>query len=138
MTYIWLAVAILALITEALTVQMVAVWFAPAALVAMLADFIGAPIWLQIVLFLLVAGVCVAVLYKRLRRNISESCVKTNLDAVLGSLAKVEEDIPADGVGRVFVRGVSWQAVCPGGAVSGERVRVVSIDGVTLHCERTA
>ncbi|MGN1120719.1 MAG: NfeD family protein, partial [Eubacteriales bacterium] len=104
------------------------------ALVALLADFLGAPLWLQIVIFVVVAGLCVAILYRKLRRNISKTCEKTNLDAVIGTVAKVETQIPPDGVGRVLVRGISWQASCTAGAEVGEHVRVTAIDGVTLIC----
>ncbi len=136
MTYIWLIVAVLAIIAEAVTVQMVAIWFAPAALIAMLGAVFGAPLWLQITLFVLVSALCVVCLYKKLRKNIADDCEKTNLDALIGTLAKVETEIPPDGVGRVTVRGNSWQAACSGGAPVGAHVRVLSIDGVTLICEQ--
>lgn len=51
MVYVWLIVAVLAVIAEALTVQMVAIWFAPAALVAMVSAIFGAPLMVQLVLF---------------------------------------------------------------------------------------
>ena len=72
MVYIWLIVAFLAVVAEAVTVQMVAIWFAPAALVAMLGAIFGAPLALQIVLFVLVSALCVVFLYKKLRKNIAE------------------------------------------------------------------
>ena len=136
MVYFWLIVAVLAVIAEALTVQMVAIWFAPAALVAMVSAIFGAPLMVQLVLFVAVAALCVAFLYKKLRKNIAEDCGKTNLDAIIGMTAKVETEIPADGVGRVTVKGISWQTVCPGGAPKDAHVRILSIDGVTLNCER--
>mgnify|MGYP000848714034 FL=1 len=136
MVYIWLIVAVLAVVAEAVTVQMVAIWFAPAALVAMLGAIFGAPLALQIVLFVLVSALCVVFLYKKLRKNIAEDCGKTNLDALIGASAKVETEIPQDGVGRVTVKGISWQAACPDGAPKDAHVRVLSIDGVTLNCER--
>lgn len=136
MIYIWLVVAISAIVVEAATVQMVAIWFAPAALVAMVSAIFGAPLVVQIALFVAVAALCVAFLYKKLRKNIAEDCGKTNLDAIIGMTAKVETEIPADGVGRVAVKGISWQAACPGGAPKDAHVRILSIDGVTLNCER--
>ncbi len=136
MTYIWLIVAVLAVIFEAVTVQMVAIWFAPAALVSMLAAALGAPLWLQIVLFICISALCVVFLYRKLRRNIDETCEKTNLDALIGLTVRVESDIPSDGCGRVLVKGISWKACCSGGAAQGETVRILRIDGVTLCCER--
>ena len=72
MTYIWLGVAILAVIVEAITVQMVAIWFAPAALIAMVSNLLGAPVWLQVMIFVLISALCVAFLYKKLRKNIHD------------------------------------------------------------------
>ena len=92
MVYIWLIVAVLAVVAEAVTVQMVAIWFAPAALIAMLGAIFGAPLALQIVLFVLVSALCVVFLYKKLRKNIAEDCGKTNLDALIGATAKVETE----------------------------------------------
>lgn len=136
MVTFWLIVAVLSVIFEAITVQMAAIWFAPAALIAMLCAIPGAPLWLQIVVFFVVAALCFCFLYRRLRKNIAEKCEKTNLDAIIGLSATVEKAIPHDGCGRVLVKGISWQAVCPGGAEIGEKVCIQSIDGVTLTCSR--
>lgn len=138
MVTFWLIVAVASVIVEAITVQMVAIWFAPAALVAMLCAIPGAPLWLQIVVFFIVAALCFCFLYRRLRKSIDEKCEKTNLDAIIGLSVTVETAIPDDGCGRVLVKGISWQAVCPGGAQVGEKVRIQKIDGVTLACTRLA
>ena len=137
MTMIWLGVAVAALIVEAITAQLAAIWFVPSALIALVLDLVGAPLWLQITVFTVVSAFCVAVLYRKLRRNIAAKCEKTNLDALIGATAKVEEAIPGDGVGRVSVRGISWKATCTQYAAVGENVRILAIDGVTLHCEPT-
>ena len=138
MTYIWLGVAILAVIVEAITVQMVAIWFAPAALIAMVSNLLGAPVWLQVMIFVLISALCVAFLYKKLRKNIHDNCAKTNLDAIIGSTAIVENEIPPQGLGRVKVRGMSWQAYCEEGAKVGEHLIVTAIDGVTLKCVKSS
>lgn len=136
MTYLWLTVAVLAVVFEAVTVQMVAIWFAPAALVSMVLSALKAPLWLQFTVFLCISALCVVFIYRKLRKNIAERCEKTNLDALIGLSARVEADIPADGCGRVLVKGISWKASCPNGAAQGETVRILRIDGVTLCCER--
>ena len=93
MTYIWLIVVAVSLIVEAMTVQMMAVWFAPAALAAMLVARIGAPIWLQILVFIVMTAICVATLYRKLRKNITEKSEKTNIDAIIGATASVYKDV---------------------------------------------
>ena len=138
MTYIWLGIIILAIIAEAATVQMVAIWFAPAALVSLISLYLGAPVWLQVALFLITAALCIAFLYRKLKKNISKGYTKTNIDAVIGSKAVAEVDIPGGGIGRVKVRGISWQACSEVDVQKGDTVKVLSVDGVTLICEPLA
>ena len=133
--YIWLIVAVFAVIAEAMTVQMIAIWFAPAALVALALSACGVSLTIQILTFIIVAAVCVATLYKKLRKSIKDKSEKTNLDAVVGAVAVVEEDIPALGHGRVKLKGISWQATSKTDITAGSRVKVLGIDGVTLSCE---
>lgn len=135
MTYIWLIVVALSLIVEAMTVQMMAVWFAPAGLVSMLLAWAGAPVWSQIIVFIAVAAICVATLYRKLRKNITEKSEKTNIDAIIGATAIVEEDILKFQTGRVKIKGISWLAASDTEIKAGSRVKVLSIDGVTLKCE---
>ncbi len=135
MNFIWLGIIILALIAEALTVQMVAIWFAPAALLALISNLLGAPLGVQISVFIAFAAFCVTVLYGKLRKNIKNTCEKTNIDAIIGAVAIVEEDIDNSGNGRVKIKGVSWKAQSDTPVSVGEKVKVISIDGVTLKCE---
>ncbi len=136
MVGMWLIVAVLAVIAEACTAQLVAIWFAPAALVALVASWCGMPVVGQVILFVAVSALLIVFLYRKLRRNIADKCEKTNLDALVGAKAKVEEAIPADGYGRVKIRGVSWKAYCKEAADVGETLNVESIDGVTLICRK--
>ena len=50
----WLIIAILLGVFEAMTVDLVAIWFAIGALAAILPAAIGAPFWVQLVVFLAV------------------------------------------------------------------------------------
>lgn len=136
MSYIWLGIMILAIVAEALSVQMIAIWFAPAALVSLVADLLGSPLWLQIVLFIAVAAVCVATLYRKLKKNIKEKSEKTNIDALIGEIGFVEEQIPVYHHGRIKVKGMSWKAVSDEALEAGEMVRVLEVNGVTVKCEK--
>ncbi|KAI4451472.1 hypothetical protein C823_006031 [Eubacterium plexicaudatum ASF492] len=50
--FIWLALMILFLVVEIITVGLTSIWFAGGALAALLASFIGAGIVIQILIFL--------------------------------------------------------------------------------------
>lgn len=136
MSYVWLGVMIFSLIAEALTVQMIAIWFAPAAFISLVAQLLGAPLWLQIVIFIAVAALCVATLYKKLRKNITEKSEKTNIDALIGEIGFVEEEISMYRNGRIKVKGMSWKAISNETIMEGEMVRVLEVNGVTVKCEK--
>ncbi|MBR4979681.1 MAG: hypothetical protein IKX77_03935, partial [Clostridia bacterium] len=85
MTMIWLFVAIAAIVLEVITVQMVAIWFAPAALVSMVLSLLGVNEVIQIVVFVLISAFLVVVLFGKIRQNIAEKSEKTNIDAIIGA-----------------------------------------------------
>ena len=59
--------------------------------------------------------------------------IATGKEALIGLTAEVIED--CDPRGRVRLRGEIWRAECRVGAKVGERVRVASVHGLTLHVE---
>jgi membrane-bound serine protease (ClpP class) len=61
--------------------------------------------------------------------------VRTGSEELVGATAEVRE--PLDPVGQVFVSGALWQARTSGpGAIGlGNRVRIKSVDGLTLEVE---
>ena len=132
-TIIWLALMIVFLITEAATVVMVSLWFAAGALVAMAASLLGAPIWLQIVLFLTVAAVLLACLRGVVRKHFTPKLTRTNVDAIVGSKGYVTADIDNIGAtGTVKLGAMEWTARSTTGSSipKGALVRVDKIEGV--------
>ncbi len=61
--------------------------------------------------------------------------VKTGWEELVGAVGEVRE--PLDPAGQVFVHGALWQAriAGEGSLVPGNRVRVRSVDGLTLEVE---
>jgi membrane-bound serine protease (ClpP class) len=63
--------------------------------------------------------------------------VRTGSEELIGANAEVRE--PLDPTGQVFVAGALWQARTAGGAIGpGTRVRIRSVDGLTLEVEPVA
>ena len=61
--------------------------------------------------------------------------MRTNVDDIIGKTATVVMAIPAGEAGRVALKGTTWRAVLDDEAATaavGERVVVLSIEGVTL------
>ena len=62
--FFWLVLLVVFLIAEAACpIHLVSIWFALGALVALLCAALGAPVWLQITLFVVVSGVLLALLW---------------------------------------------------------------------------
>ena len=134
---VWLAVAVIAIIAEAVTNGLIAVWFAPAALVSALLAWLKVPFVLQVIVFFAVSGLLAALLYQKLHDSIASHSAKTNLDAITGASVTVEEPVDAmTHFGRVTYKGVSWKAHCETAANKGETLIVENIDGVVLYCKK--
>ena len=137
-TYIWLGIMIVSIIVEVATPSLVAIWFAPAALISMILSFFNIHVAIQIAVFVAVSAVLMLLFYKKLKDNLDSKIEKTNLDAIIGKVGVCEEDIGEMNPGRVKVGGMSWSAFTENGAVinKGEKIRVISIEGVKLLCEK--
>ncbi len=132
---VWLMLLVLFAVAEAVTVGLVSVWFAAGALVALLASFFTANIWLQITLFLVVSIVAMAILRPLARKFVLPTVVPTNADRVIGRQAVVTEDIDnLTAKGVVVIFGVAWSARSTTGAPipKDSTVTVDRIEGVKL------
>ena len=132
-TIIWLALMIVFLVVEGATVVMVSLWFAAGALAAMVASLLGAPIWLQVLLFLLVSAVLLACLRGMVRKHFTPKLTKTNVDAIVGSKGYVTSDIDnVSATGTVKLGAMEWTARSTAGCAipKGTLVQVDKIEGV--------
>ncbi len=131
--FLWLALFVVFLIVEAGTVALVSIWFALGALAALAACVLGAEMWLQITVFLVVSLVLLAVLWKRVRSKLTTT--KTNVDSVIGAEGYVTEAIDnLSYTGRVKLGGITWAARSTSGAgiPVGTLVKVERIEGVKV------
>ena len=131
----WFGLMVLFLILESSTVSLISVWFAAGSLVAMIAALLGAEIWLQAVLFVLVSCVLLGCLRPFVRKLVKPKIVRTNADAVVGTTGYLLET--ADnlrGTGRIKLGGVEWTARSATDAVIPEDtlVQVERIEGVKV------
>ena len=131
--FLWLALFVVFLIVEAGTVALVSIWFALGALAALVSCVLGAKMWLQITVFLVVSLVLLALLWKRVRSKLTTT--KTNVDSVIGAEGYVTEAIDnLSYTGRVKLGGITWAARSTSGAgiPVGTLVKVERIEGVKV------
>ena len=136
MTLMWLVALILFGIAEAATVGLVSIWVAVGAAVAMIVSALGGPIWLQVLLFLAVSVVLLALLRPFANRVSNPNKQATNADRHIGQRALVMEEINnlAD-TGAVKLDGVVWSARSEQGEIIsvGRLIEVKRIAGVKLY-----
>ena len=136
MTYVWIAVLVAAVVTEAVTNDFVAIWFFPAALVSMLLSLFTVPVWVQILVFVVVGLALVIATRPLCRKLLKGKKQTTNAPALIGRVCIVTEEIRnIDEVGEVKVGGLCWsaRALDPARVIGvGEQVEIVEISGVKL------
>lgn len=132
----WLIALIIFLIIEGSTVTLVCIWFAGGSLVGMLAAALHAPLWLQILLFLLVSILLLVYTRPIAMKYFNRNREKTNVSVLIGKQAIVTTEIDnLRGEGQVTVAGQEWSArnVTDGEVIpEGSVVSIEQIKGVKL------
>jgi Membrane protein implicated in regulation of membrane protease activity len=132
----WLVLLIICIGIEVATMGLTTIWFAGGALVAIFAAVVGAPIWLQAIIFIVVSLVLLFFTRPIAVKYFNKDRVKTNVESMVGRQAIVISEIDnLQGIGQVTVGGQEWsarsaedQAKIAVGAVTV----VVAISGVKL------
>ncbi len=136
MVYVWLGILAVMVVAEILTTQLVSVWFAIGALASFLVALAGVEeIWIQIIVFVVVSALALAVTRPLVRKIVNRKAVPTNADMVIGQTGVVIDRI--DNIaetGLVKVGGSVWTARTQDGSVveKNENVTVQEIRGVKL------
>ena len=139
MQYFWLGILILAMAVEAMTAGLVSIWFVPAALVSMILALFNVPLYLQVVVFLGLSLIFIVLSRTIWKKYTSIKPLEpTNTDVLIDKVAIVTEKIDnINSVGEIKVNGQRWSARSVDGETIevGEKVKVLSIEGVKIICE---
>lgn len=139
MLAVWLVLIVVFLAVEAFVPGLVSIWFALGSLAALVAAMVGAPLWLQIVWFLVLSVAALALTRPLAKKYINSKVQPTNADMTIGRECVVTEDIDnLKGSGTVSCDGQLWTArmLRDGStAKAGEIVKAVKIQGVKLIVE---
>lgn len=131
--FLWLAAGVLFAVVEASTVALVSLWFLGGSLAAMVAAMLGAKLWLQGIIFLVVSGLLLACLRPFVKKFMQPKLTPTNFDRIIGTEAPVTEDIDnLLGTGAVKVGGTEWSARSEHGEAiaKGTVVKILRVEGV--------
>ncbi len=135
MLIFWIALLVVLVVIEAVTAQLVTIWFAAGAAAAIVAELIGAENWLQWLIFITVSVVTLIATRPLVKKATKQKIQPTNADRCIGQTAIVTEDIDnIAGIGQVQINGIAWTARSSDGTTfsKDQRVKVERIDGVKL------
>jgi membrane protein implicated in regulation of membrane protease activity len=132
---VWVVAAVLLVIGEVLTPGLF--FLGPVALgagIAAVVAAVGAPIWLQLIVFAAMSAASLAVLRPLARRHLRMPAqLRTGTAALEGAQGVVLQRVDQDG-GRVRIGGEEWsaRAFMPDQVIEpGTRVEIVKIEGAT-------
>ena len=135
----WMVLLILCIGIEVLTLGLTTIWFAAGALVAIFAALLQAPIFIQVILFLVVSLLSLFFTRPIAVKYFNRDRVKTNVESMVGRQAIVTGEIDnVQATGQVTVSGQEWSARTVEEGITlteGSVVIVRAISGVKLMVE---
>ena len=139
--YLWAGLCIGCLIVEALTVNLVSIWFAVGALLSMIAAAAGLNGAWQLGIFCIGSAVMIAGLRPMAKRLLKKTKGEhLNADRVIGKTAVVREAVNnLEGTGSVICSGMTWTARAADDSEifqPYEPAKVLRIEGAKLIIEK--
>ncbi len=133
---IWIIVIIALAFIEAITVNLVTIWFIASALISLAISFFQVPFIWQFGVFVLVGILLMLTTRPILKKWIKPKEIKTNFDRVIGMTGIVTEEISNHTIGEVKVDGKRWSAISSKKIAVGDEIVIDDIDGVKLKVHK--
>lgn len=134
MWLVWLLIAAVLFVGEIITAGFLLMWFAIAAVIAMLVSFITTNIFIQTLVFLIVSIILLLFTKPLLSKYTKGDNTIMNSKTIIGQKAIVTEEISLlKGTGQINVNGEIWSAKIDNPDIiipKGSRVEIIGIDGV--------
>ena len=136
MWIVWLGVFLLALVIEGVSSEIVSIWFALGALIALLASLIpDVAWWIQLIIFVVVSVAALLALRPMMMKFMKRHQVQSNVDTMIGRRGKMTKAADEFNHGEVKIDGVIWTAISSDLKTpikEGSIIEVVAIDGNKL------
>lgn len=132
--WIWLGLIVILSIIEAVTVELVSVWFIASAIVSLILQVLGLDFKLCFIIFVLLGIVLMITTRKYLLKLLQVKKTSTNIDRIIGMKALVTKDIKD--IGEVKVDGKIWTAVSDDALNAGDYAKVLEINSTKLKVKK--
>lgn len=137
-TAAWLIAGIALFAVEAVTVGLLSIWFGIGAIAAMICSLYTGNAYVQLIVFAVVSLASLAIIRPIAQKALKKSVQPTYGPSVVTKQVVFVSDTDNEGIGRVKLGDVCWNAVIKDGgkAVKGDMARVVAVDGNKLIVEK--
>lgn len=130
----WTILIILFILIEAITLQLLAIWFVIGSMVALILNLLGFTMIFQIILFLVVNVIVVFIVRPIVNKYINLGFDDQDVNSIIGKVGVVVTDIQRDQTGLVKVDGKTWKGkTAKNKTISkGREIKVIAIEGTNL------
>jgi len=133
--WFWVAVTIICVVIESLTLALTTIWFGISAFVMVFLAFTPLPFPAQLFIFVALAMVLLIFTRPVVKQKINQKKIATNYERIIGQIAVVTKKITALDKGSVKINGMEWTAAVREDVVleEGSKCIVEEIAGVTAY-----
>ena len=110
MIWIWLGIFVVTVIVEAVTQDLVSIWFSLGSMAALCVSF-GVPFWVEIIVFFVVSTITLIFTRPLVKKLMDRQIRKTNTDDFIGKRVKVVKEIDKFDGGEVKINGIIYTAI---------------------------
>lgn len=140
--FIWLAVIILTIIIEIITVGLTSIWLTGGGIAALVVCLLGGHWGLQLAVFFVVTFILIYFTRPWALKYIESRKTATNYEEVIGKTVRIIEDVDnVKETGKAIYNGMEWTARAKVDTETfslNEQARVVGVQGVKLILEKIA
>jgi membrane protein implicated in regulation of membrane protease activity len=133
--WVWVAVTIICVVIESLTLALTTIWFGISAFVLVFLAFTPLPFVAQVFIFVALALVLLIFTRPFVKKKLSQKQIATNYERVIGQIAVVTKKITALDKGAIKINGMEWTAAVKEDIVleKGSKCIIEEIAGVTAY-----
>ena len=133
---VWAAVFILSIIIEISTTDLVSIWFAGGAIIALITAVIKIPFGYQIIVWIISSAIFLAIFKPLFGKKLSLKHQRTNLDQLIGEEILVLKEVTPHTLGEAKVRDVVWSIQSHDEIKENEYAIIKDIKGNKLIVEK--
>ena len=133
--WVWVAVTIICVIIESLTLSLTTIWFGISAFVMVFLAFTPIPFSVQLFIFVVLALILLIFTRPFVKKKLNQRKIATNYERVIGQVAVVTRKITSLDKGSIKINGMEWTAAIEGeGSLEeGSKCIIEEIAGVTAY-----